>query len=50
LFIDTKDIPAKKGKISGTVGTNWIELCKKVFPRYEIKERSHLRVVILAAI
>ncbi|MGB9928195.1 MAG: transposase [Methanosarcina sp.] len=29
---------------------SWIESCKKVFPRYEIKEISYLGVVILAAI
>ena len=29
---------------------SWIESCKKVFPRYEIKEASYLGVVILAAI
>ena len=29
---------------------SWIESCKKVFPRYEIKETSYLGVVILAAI
>ena len=29
---------------------SWIESCKKVFPRYEIKERSYLGSVILAAI
>jgi hypothetical protein len=28
----------------------WKESCKKVFPRYEIKERSYLGIVILAAI
>jgi len=29
---------------------SWIESCKKVFPRYEIKEKSYLGVVMLAAI
>jgi len=29
---------------------SWIESCKKVFPRYEIKEISYLGVVTLAAI
>ena len=29
---------------------SWIESCKKVFPRYEIKETSYLGVVMLAAI
>jgi hypothetical protein len=29
---------------------SWIELCKKVFPRYEIKETSYLGVVMLGAI
>ena len=29
---------------------SWIESCKKVFPRYEIKEISYLGVVMLAAI
>jgi transposase len=29
---------------------SWIESCKKVFPRYEIKEISYLGVIILAAI
>ena len=29
---------------------SWIESCKKVFPRYEIKETSYLRVVMVAAI
>jgi transposase len=29
---------------------SWIESCKKVYPRYEIKETSYLGVVILAAI
>lgn len=29
---------------------SWIESCKKVFPRYEIKEISYIGVVILAAI
>ena len=29
---------------------SWIESCKKVFPRYEIKEISYFGVVILAAI
>ena len=29
---------------------SWIESCKKVFPRYEVKEISYLGVVILAAI
>jgi transposase len=29
---------------------SWIESCKKVFPRYEIKEKSYLGVVIVAAI
>ena len=29
---------------------SWIESCKKVFPRYESKEISHLGVVMLAAI
>ncbi|WP_052730845.1 transposase [Methanosarcina horonobensis] len=30
--------------------SSWIESCKKVFPRYEIKEISYLGVMILAAI
>ncbi|KKG24146.1 transposase, partial [Methanosarcina sp. 2.H.T.1A.6] len=29
---------------------SWIESCKKVFPRYEIKEISYLGVVMFAAI
>jgi hypothetical protein len=29
---------------------SWIESCKKVFPRYEIKETSYLGIVMLAAI
>ena len=29
---------------------SWIESCKKVFPRYEIKETSYLGVVMVAAI
>jgi len=29
---------------------SWIESCKKVFPRYEIKEISYLGVVMLAVI
>jgi transposase len=29
---------------------SWIESCKKVFPRYEIKEESYLGVVMVAAI
>jgi transposase len=29
---------------------SWIKSCKKVFPRYEIKETSYLGVVMLAAI
>ena len=29
---------------------SWIESCKKVFPKYEVKEISYLGVVILAAI
>ena len=29
---------------------SWIESCKNVFPRYEIKETSYLGVVMLAAI
>jgi hypothetical protein len=29
---------------------SWIESCKKVFPRYEIKEISYLGIVMLAAI
>ena len=29
---------------------SWVESCKKVFPRYEIKETSYLGVVTLAAI
>ena len=29
---------------------SWIESCKKVFPRYEIKEASYLGVVMVAAI
>lgn len=29
---------------------SWIESCKKVFPRYEIKETSYLGVVMLAVI
>jgi hypothetical protein len=29
---------------------SWIESCKKVFPRYEIKEISYLGVVMLTAI
>jgi transposase len=29
---------------------SWIELCKRVFPRYEIKEISYLGVIMLAAI
>ena len=29
---------------------SWIESCKKVFPRYEVKEISYLGVMILAAI
>jgi transposase len=29
---------------------SWIASCKKVFPRYEIKETSYLGVVMLAAI
>jgi transposase len=29
---------------------SWIESCKKVFPRYEIKETSYLGVVTLAAV
>ncbi len=29
---------------------SWIGSCKKVFPRYEIKETSYLGVVMLAAI
>lgn len=29
---------------------SWIESCKKVFPRHEIKEISYLGVIILAAI
>ena len=29
---------------------SWIESCKKVYPRYEIKETSYLGVVMLAAI
>jgi len=29
---------------------SWIESCKKVFPRYEVKEESYLGVVIVAAI
>jgi predicted transcriptional regulator len=29
---------------------SWIESCKKVFPRHEVKEISYLGVVTLAAI
>ena len=29
---------------------SWIESCKKVYPRYEIKETSYLGVVMVAAI
>ncbi len=29
---------------------SWIESCKKVFPIYEIKEKSYLGVVMVAAI
>ena len=29
---------------------SWIESCKKVLPRYEIKEESYLGVVMVAAI
>jgi len=29
---------------------SWIESCKKVIPRYEIKEESYLGVVMVAAI
>jgi len=29
---------------------SWMESCKKVFPKYEIKEISYLGVVMLAAI
>jgi hypothetical protein len=29
---------------------SWIESCKKVFPRYEIKEVSYLEVLMLAVI
>ncbi len=29
---------------------SWIESCKKVFPRYKIKEISYLRVVMVEAI
>lgn len=29
---------------------SWIESCKKVFPRYEIKEESYLGVAMAAAI
>ena len=29
---------------------SWIESCKKVFPRYEIKEKSYIGVVMVAAI
>ncbi|AKB49565.1 putative IS1648 transposase [Methanosarcina barkeri str. Wiesmoor] len=29
---------------------SWIESCKKVFPRYEIKETSYLGVVMVAVI
>jgi hypothetical protein len=29
---------------------SWIESCKKVFPRYEIKEKSYWGIVMLAAI
>lgn len=29
---------------------SWIESCKKLFPRYEIKETSYLGVVTVAAI
>jgi len=29
---------------------SWIESCKKLFPRYEIKETSYLGVVMVAAI
>ena len=29
---------------------SWIESCKKVSPRYEIKEESYLGVVMVAAI
>jgi transposase len=29
---------------------SWIESCKKVVPRYEIKEMSYLGIVIMAAI
>ncbi len=29
---------------------SWIESCKKVFPKYEVKEISYLGVVILASI
>ena len=28
---------------------SWIESCKKVFPRYKIKETSYLGIIMLAA-
>ena len=52
LYIPT----LKNFKIKRPVGRSvtrffsWIESCKKVFPRYEIKETSYLGIVMLAAI
>jgi hypothetical protein len=46
------NIPVNKRKKKSVIERfySWIESCKKVFPRYEIKETSYLGVVMLAAI